>query len=240
MTRTLSTSTILWSNEHVDDFAVFVIDDSSPTVRDYHQSPDASFTFHSFHTPMSVFIYTLLYVAAFFLNKPSATLSQKAQCSPIRMMLSRALDRKYDTLLHVNFLMPGARSFSKTLAQLEETDLSLFSTMSDDERDERDEETLADPDPGSFSAVAGFQGIVTCPALRAYQLGFAGPQNYLCCISCPRTFLLNLSTCSSHIKTHLPPTGPSGKKTRLPVARIVALCKRLNVYQGLVCRFSSC
>ncbi|KAF8602554.1 P-loop containing nucleoside triphosphate hydrolase protein [Ceratobasidium sp. AG-I] len=103
--------------------------------------------------------------------------------------------------------------------------------MSDEETEEQ---PMPLPESGTFVPVPGYPGVVTCPSLRAYNLGFAGPENIICCITCPRIMLLNLTTCSDHVKTHLPAPSNPRKTIRVPRTRIMEICRRFNAYSGLL------
>lgn len=102
--------------------------------------------------------------------------------------------------------------------------------MSDDEIQDP---PLPLPTTGAFTAVPGYPSVVTCPSLRTYQLGLAGPNNLICCITCPPTTLLNLTSCATHVKTHM--VKPVNSSTfRVPRKRIMELLQRLNAFTGHV------
>jgi hypothetical protein len=79
-----------------------------------------------------------------------------------------------------------------------------------------------------FQPVPGLPGVVTCPQLRALLLGIVESHSLLCCISCPATHLLNVSTASAHIKSH------NAKPPGMTANKIIKLVKSFNVYDGLV------
>lgn len=78
------------------------------------------------------------------------------------------------------------------------------------------------------TAVDGLPGVVTGPSLRRFHLGVVSSHGLLCCITCPRLKLLNLNTANEHIKSHVP------VKHRLSKRKLIALCQKFEVYEGMV------
>ena len=86
--------------------------------------------------------------------------------------------------------------------------------------------------PDAFLPVPQYPGVVSCPQLEELYLGVTTELDLLCCINCPRLYLLNFSTCHKHIHQHL---GPE-RVRQFPTSKIRDICKKYKVYEGLVSR----